>query len=449
MKDKNNQTEQENASFCLPSFCPKRLSRRTFLRGAGVALALPLLEAMTPSLAAGAEQLQSPRRMIAVCNNLGFVPDNFFPKNDGRDYQLSPYLQELAEVRDRFTVLEGVSHPGVDGSHASDVSFLTAAPNPAGGGFQNSVSLDQFIAGKLGPVTRFPSLTLGVNAQPGRRSLSWTQSGVLIPCEDKASEVYRRLFLRGTHDEVNAQVRRLRMGRSIMDAVGAESKSLERQLGLADRQRLDQFQTSVRDVERRLTENEAWTHRPKPKPPIPQPVDPADRTLFMEKSALMYQMARLAFETDSTRAITLLLDTNFTPSVELKEFDITDGYHNLSHHGKDPKKLAQLEAIDRHHLHLLKNFIQELQGKPDGEADLLANTAIIYGSNLGDANKHTTTNLPMLVAGGRFRHGQSLRFDRRNNYPLPNLFVSVLQQMGIEADRFAGSTGTMRGLEIV
>jgi len=364
---------------------------------------------------------------------------------------MSPYLQELAEVRDRFTVLDGVSHPGVSGSHASDVSFLTGAPGPGTGGFQNSVSLDQFVASKLGPVTRFPSLTLGVNAYPGRRSLSWTESGVLIPCEDSASEVYRRLFLRGSEADVKAQLNQLRLGQSIMDAVHQQSKALKRTLGKRDQQRLDQFETAVRDVERRLSENEGWAQRPKPKPPIAQPADPAERTQFMEKSSLMYQMAKLAFETDSTRAITLLLDTNYTPTVsdlEKSEVEITDGYHNLSHHGKNPKKLAQLEAIDRGHLRNLKSFIQELQGIEDGDTDLLANTAIIYGSNLGDANKHTTTNLPMLIAGGRFRHGQALRFDRTDNYPLTNLFVSVLQQMGIEAERFSTGTGTLRGLEL-
>jgi len=429
-----------------------RLDRRTFLRGTGVALTLPWLEAMSPAFARDAARTSQPRRMLAVCNNLGFVPDKFFPTSTGPEYALSPYLQELADIRERLTVLDGVSHPGVSGSHASDVSFLTAAPGPGTGGFKNSVSLDQFIAAKMGPQTRFPSLTLGVNAYPGRRSLSWTESGVLIPCEDSAAAVYRSLFLRGSDAEVEARINELRLGRSIMDVVGDQSRSLQRTLGPRDRQRLDQFQTAVRDVEQRLTENEAWAQRPKPEPPIPQPTDPAERTAFMQKSRLMYQMAKLAFETDSTRAVTLLLDTNYTPTVaDLSDTDgeNTDGDHNLSHHGKNPKKLAQLEAIDRNHLRLLKEFLQDLQSVTDGDADLLSNTAVIYGSNLGDANKHTTTNLPMLIAGGRFRHGQALRFDRENNYPLANLFVSVLQQMGIEAERFGSSTSTMRGLDTV
>lgn len=426
------------------------IPRRTLLRGAGAALSLPLLEAMTPAFARAnpaAADATPPRRMMAVCNNLGFVPDLFYPTDGAED---SSYLAELAGLRNRVTVLDGVSHPGVTGSHATDICFLTAATGPSGGGFRNSVSLDQFIAARVGHETRFPSLTLGVNAQPGRRSLSWTESGVLIPCEDKASDVYRRLFLRGTDAEVREQLLALRMGRSIMDSVGEQSKRLRQKLGAGDRDRLDQFETAVRDVERRLTENEEWIGKPKPEAPIPQPSDPDDRTQFMEKARLMFEMAKLAFETDSTRAITLLLDTNFTPSVsdlEDRNVEITDGYHNLSHHGKNPKKLAQLEAIDRGHFRQLRHFLDGLQSVEEGDVDLLANTATVYGSNLGDANKHTTTNMPVLVAGGRFRHGGTLRFDREDNYPLPNLFVSVLQQMGFEEEQFASSTGTMRGLE--
>ncbi len=226
------------------SFQSKRISRRQLLRGVGVAMALPMLDAMTPvfgkNTIASVSSVQSPKRMIAICNNLGLLPEMFFPKEDGKSYQLSPYLQVLARHRSRFSVFSGVSHPGVDGSHASDVSFLTAAPHPGSGGFKNSISLDQFIAGEIGDQTRFPSLTLGVNPKQGQRSLSWTDSGVLIPCQDKASDVYRQLFLQGTEAEVALQLRKLRMGESIMDTIAAQSKSFQRRLGTKDRERMDQ-----------------------------------------------------------------------------------------------------------------------------------------------------------------------------------------------------------------
>jgi len=171
-------------------------------------------------------------------------------------------------------------------------------------------------------------------------------------------------------------------------------------------------------------------------------------TDYMEKTRLMYQMARLAFETDSTRSITLLLDSNNSQTISIEGTEITDGYHNLSHHGKTEKKLKQLQAIDRNHMKLLGQLIADLKTTSDGEGSLLDNTMLMYGSNFGDANKHTTDNMPVILAGGGFEHGKHLAFDREQNYPLPNLFVSMLQGMSIETDRFASSTGTMTGMDL-
>ena len=356
----------------------RTLKRRTFLRGAGVAMALPLLESMTPVFAR-AKQPAPPRRMFAVCNNLGLLPDRFFPKTSGREYELSPYLTELKAYREDFTVLSGVSHPGVDGSHSSDVSFLTCAPHPGGGGFRNSISLDQFIAAKIGHLTRLPSISLGVNASVGRRSLSWTDAGVLIPCENRASSVYRKLFLQGSEDEIERQVRKLQLGESIMDTLAQESKSLTRRLSAADRDRLDQYTTAVREAEQRLVMARAWERKPKPKPAAPagMPNDPSNRNAFMQMTRLMYQMARLAFQTDSTRNITLLMDGNNSPAIKVTGTKITDGYHNLSHHGMNPDKLAQLDAIDREQMKLFGELIRDLKNVEEAEGNLLQNTVAI------------------------------------------------------------------------
>ena len=421
-------------------------SRRTFLRASGVALALPLLEAMRPAFSRAAAA-PPPRRMLGVCNNLGLLPDQFFPTAAGRDYPLSPYLQVLAEHRRDFTVFSGVSHPNVDGGHPADNCFLTAAPHPGNGGFRNSISLDQFVAQQLGNVTRFPTLTLGVNVSQGSKSLSWTEGGVLIPCMDKPSEVFKKLFLQGTPGEVDAQVRKLEVGRSIMDAVADETRSLERDLGARDRERLDQYFTGVRDLEKRLEASKEWERKPKPVVKAAPPTDPTDPREYMDKARLMYDMARLAFETDSSRAVTLMLDSANSPVLDIPGAEITDGYHSLSHHGKNAAKLTQLEAIDHEHMKLLGQLFTALKAAHEGSDTLLDRTMVLYGSNLGNANTHVTTNLPVLFAGGGFKHGQHLVFDTERNYPLPNLFVSMLQRMGIAADRFASSTGTMRGLD--
>lgn len=430
----------------------KALPRRSFLKGLGVGMALPMLDAMVPAVARAAEgsaaAAEPPRRMLAICNNLGLLPNQFFPQEAGRGYSLSPYLQTLRDYRDDFTVFSGVWHPDVDGGHPADNCFLTAAPHPGSGGFRNTISLDQYMAEQLGPLTRYPSLTLGVNVKQGQRSLSWTGSGVLIPCEESAAEVYKRLFLQGSKAEVDRQVKRLTQGQSIMDAVAGQTRDLAKKLGSRDRNRLDQYLTGVRELEKRLAMAREWEKRPKPKTDAPQPLDPEDPRAYMDKVRLMYDMARLAFESDSTRLVTLLLDSVNSPAIDVDGVDITDGYHNLSHHGKNKKKLAQLEAIDQWHMRLLAEMFGKLKGTREGNETLLDRTMILYGSNLGDANTHVTTNLPVLFAGGGFKHGQHLAFSKERNYPLPNLFVSMLQRMGIEADRFATSTGTMRGLEL-
>ena len=410
-------------------------------------MALPLLEAMRPAFSRAAAAAPKPRRMLGICNNLGLLPDRFFPATTGRDYQLSPYLEVLAAHRNDFTVFSGVSHPDVDGGHPADNCFLTAAPHPGSGGFRNTISLDQFAAQQIGHLTRFPSLTLGVNVAQGSRSLSWTGGGVLIPCEDKSSEVFKKLFLQGSAAEVNAQMRKLELGRSIMDAVADQTRSLQRDLGPRDRERLDQYFTGVRDLEKRLEASKEWERKPKPAVKSAPPKDPTDPREYMEKVRLMYDMVRLAFETDSTRAVTIMLDSVNSPVLEIPGASITDGYHSLSHHGKSAAKLGQLETIDREHMKQLGQLFAALKATKEGGEPLLDRSMIVYGSNLGNANTHVTTNLPVLFAGGGFKHGQHLAFDQERNYPLPNLFVSMLQRMGLEADSFASSTGTMRGLE--
>src|ERR1051325_6486746 len=280
------------------------LSRRKFLRGAGILLSLPWLDAMAPAfggvakrrIAADATPGGKPRRMIGICNNLGLLPEQFFPKESGRDYTLSPYLEGLKEFRNDFTVFSGVSHPDVDGGHPADNCFLTAAPHPGSAGFRNTISLDQYIGERIGHLTRFPSLTLGVNVQQGLRSLSWTGSGVLIPCEEKAADVFARMFLQGTKAEVDEQVRRLELGQSILDSVADQAKDLERKVGARDRTRLDQYFTSVRDLETRMAMSKEWENKPKPHVNASVPLDPASPKAYMEKVELMYTMARLASE---------------------------------------------------------------------------------------------------------------------------------------------------------
>ena len=431
----------------------RAISRRRFLQGTGILLSLPFLESMLPAFARAAESSSplapnaKPRRMFGICNNLGLLGDQFFPTGTGRDYVASPYLQLLAEHRNDFTVFSGVSHPNVDGGHPSDIAFLTAAPHPASSSFRNTISLDQHVAERIGVMTRFPSLTLAVNTST--RSLSWTGAGVAIPPEEKAAEVFKQLFLQGSPAEIEAQIRELDTGRSILDAVADQARALQRNVGPRDRDRLEQYFTSVRDLEHRLQTSKGWERKPKPVVTVPPPVDPTSNAQYMAKVKVMYDLVRLAFETDSTRSVTLMLNSVGTPVPEIAGERLTDDYHNLSHHGKAQDKLAQLQVLDTWHMKLLAGLLHDLKAVREDGDTLLDRTMVLYGSNFGDANAHSTTNLPTLFAGGGFRHGQHLAFNRDRNYPLPNLFVSMLQRLGLEEGRFASSTGRMDGLELI
>ncbi len=422
------------------------VSRRTVLRGLGVSLALPLLERMMPATSRAQETAQ-PRRMLLISNNLGVLPDPFFPAEAGADFRMSPYLQFLQEHREDFTVFSGLSHPGVRGGHSTENCFLTAAKGPTRSGFRNQISLDQFAAETVGHLTRFPTLNLGVNIVKSFRSLSWTRGGALLPAEDRASAVFRKMFVQGSRDEIEQRLHELRTGGSILDAVETDMHQFASRFGKNDRQRLDQYFTSVRALEQRLLVSGEWEKRPKPKIDQEPPKDPASNSEFFDKYRLMLSMAKLAIETDSTRIVTIMVDAFATNRFELNDGELTtDGYHNLSHHGRATEKVRQLEQADRRQMALLRELVNELALSNDGSGRLLDNTMLLFGSNMGDANTHDNTNLPILLAGGGFRHGQHLAFNRDANTPLCNLFVSMLQRMDVEVDAFGSSTGSLAGL---
>ncbi|MEQ8790225.1 MAG: DUF1552 domain-containing protein [Pirellulaceae bacterium] len=420
-----------------------QLHRRTFLRAAGVSLALPLLDGMSRRTRAGSAEDEVPRRMVCICTPLGLHAPNLFPETAGRDYESTPYLDVLKDFRDDMTVVSGLSHPGVEQGHDSISSFLTAAEHPEQrAGFRNTISLDQLAADHIGMRTRFPSLAMSAEGF----SLSWTRSGALVPSDTSPSKLFARLFLEGRPDEMQAQVRRLRDGQSILDRIGEQSRRIEAGLGAADREKLDEYFSSVRELEQRLAVSEEWSKKPKPKVDAPQPRDVENPADLVGRTKLMFDITHLALQTDSTRLITImLLGTSLVPPIR----GVSDGHHNLSHHGRDPKKLEQLAIVESEMLGQFQELLAKLaQSKEDGDR-LLDRTMVYLGSNLGNASSHSCRNLPVLLAGGGFRHGQHLAFDPVSPPPLSNLYVSMLQRLGVESDHFGTSTGTLTGLEAV
>lgn len=413
-----------------------RLSRRTLLRGAGVALALPLLDAMTStpgSAARGAEQAAQPRRMVCIETNMGILPQFFFPEQTGQDWTATPYLEKLAGHRDNMTIFSGVSLPGVTGGHAAEKCFLTGTPHPERGGFRNWVSLDQVAAEQIGNETRHPALTLAMSSE-GNQTLSFTRSGAPITAERSPKRLFQKLFVQGRPEEIEANLEAIRQGRSMLDFVGEQSKRLNRALSPSDQRRMDQYLTSVRELEQRLQKMEAWERRPKPVVNEPPPTDIEDNRQFVEKTKLMFGVMKLALETDSTRIITLFIDTVVI--------------HNITHHGNRPEVIAELRAKEEAQFAALGGFLDGLADLKEQGESLLDRTMVLYGTCMGSANSHSNQNLPVLLAGGGFRHGQHLAFDKENNYPLSNLYLTMLHRLGIETPSFSTSKGTMTGLEL-
>ena len=408
------------------------LNRRAFLRATGFTLALPLLEAMQPAFGAAAAGAK-PRRMVCIQTNMGILPQFFFPEKTGRDYALSPYLERLKAHREQMTVFSGVSHPGVTGAHAAEKCFLTGTPHPERGGFRNWVSLDQFAAEQVGNLTRYPSLSLAMSSEGGS-TLSYTRSGAPIPAEKSPKKLFQRLFVQGKPQEVAANVEALRQGRSMLDFIGGQAKRLNRSLSAGDRERMDQYFTSVRELERRLHSSEEWEQKPKPVVTAKAPEDIEDGREFVAKTRLMFDVMKLALETDSTRLITLFIDTTVI--------------HNITHHGNRPEVIAELRTKEEGQFDALNDFLSALSGAKEEGETLLDRTMVLYGTPMGSANSHSNVNLPMLLAGGGFKHGQHLAFDKENNYPLANLYLSMLQRLGMQTDAFSTSKGTMRGLEL-
>lgn len=417
-----------------------KLQRRTFLRATGVSLALPFLDAFTVRQA-NANSQATPRRMVCINTPLGLHPALFFPKKAGADYEPTPYLDVLKEFRSDFTVISGLSHPDVGPSHDSNQSFLTTAPHPERrAGFKNSISLDQFAAEHLYGQTRFPTLTLSCEGA----GLSWTKSGAPVPTEDWPSAVFAKLFLEGGPEEVRAQARRLADGQSVLDSVREQARKMKENLGVADREKLDEYFTSVRELEQRLKLAEAWSKKPKPKVTAKPPVNIQNGADLVGKSRLWFDLMHLALQTDSTRLITLqLLGTSSVPPIP----GVNQGHHDLSHHGQDPAKIAQLKTLEIEKLRTLNDFLNQLKATKEQGESLLDRTMVYFSSNLGDASKHSVKNLPIILAGGGFKHGRHLAFDENKNPPLGNLYVSMLQRLGIEAGKFGSGNATLSGLE--
>lgn len=412
------------------------LDRRTLLRGAGIALTLPFLESRLPRTAVAAtNQNGSPRRLVCVGNHLGFYPGNFFPQAAGKDFVPTSTLKPLDTHRDDLTVFSHLDH-GLNGGHKAVQGFLTSIKKEEAAGFpEKNISLDQAAAEHVGSSTRFPSINTGID---GGTDMCWSRAGVHVPPINNPATLFRGLFVNSAKSEREAERTRLKHRASVLDALRDSASALDRTLNAADRDKLDQYLTSVRDVERRLQMSKAWLDRPKPKSPIDEILD--EERQHIDEVALLYDLMALALQTDSTRVATLETGLGFRTA----ELDL-GSYHGLSHHSKSEDRIGQLQVVEAFLTKKLSDFISRLK-----EAQIFDNTMIVFGSGMSDGSTHSNRNLPVLLAGGGFKHQGHVvcPTEQHKRVPLSNLWLSVLQWFGSEQDRFGRSTGTFSPMEI-
>ena len=412
------------------------INRRTFLRASGVAMALPLLESMSPAFARAAAT--PPRRMVNVCNTLGLYSESWFPKAAGTGYEATEYLSLIDQHRSQYTLFSGYAHEEQSGRqpHNSEITWLTAARRPGLDGFRNTISLDQVAANHLGYTTRYPSIVLGTASA---QSQSYTRSGAMVPAETSPAKLFEQLFLQGTPEEVEREAQSLNDGGSILDRLKSETSALRRRVSASDQQKLDAYFDAVRTAEQELGEVKAWQQRTKPTVDQARPDDVDDVADLIGRIKAMFYMIPLILETDSSRVVSVMIhDHGAIPQVQGVSVD----HHNLSHHGQDDAKIGQLKRIETEIVEAVGGLLNELAARNDSDGNLLDSTTVLFGSNLGNANAHTSHDLPILLAGGGYQHGGHIVHEGENA-PLCNLFVTLLQTMGVETDVFGQSTGTL------
>lgn len=407
-------------------------NRRQFLRGTGVALTLPFFASVTKASSA---PNRDPRRLVCVGNHLGFYPGNFFPESGGDDYVATSTLKPLDPHRDQFTVFSHLDHE-LNGGHKAVEGFLTSIKKEEAAGFpEKNLSLDQAAAEYVGSATRFPSINTGINTGT---DMCWTRAGIHVPPINNPAKLFQALFVNPSASERKTDRIRLAHRASVLDALRESADALNRTLNTADQNKLDQYLTSVRDVERRLQMSKEWVDRPKPDPMIDEVFN--EERQHIDELALFYDLMALALQTDSTRVTTLETGLGFrTSELEL------DSYHGLSHHGKSPDRLGQLQIVEAFMTTKLSDFITRLK-----EAEVFDNTLIVFGSGMSDGSIHSNRNLPVLLAGGGLKHRGHLICpeEQQKRVPLSNLWLSVLNWFGSDRERFGRSTGTFSPMEI-
>ena len=414
------------------------INRRNFLKASGVAIALPFMPSALS--AKEAKKHKNIKRMVCVHQCLGYEAAGFFPKGFGKDYKISKTLSPLEKNRDKFTVFTGLEH-GVTGGHYAEHAFLTGVHIYDAKKYkEGNISVDIRAAEHVGFATRFPSLHLALPGGVGRYDrTSWTRSGVSVPMNDKIDLVFNKLFMEESLEARKKKQQVLEENSSVIDAVLGQSKDVSRKLNKDDKVKMDEFLTSLRDTEKKIQALHKWVLAPKPKVDKMEAVPTDIKELF----PLYYDLMTLALRTDSTRVVALQLPV--TNNVYSDLDGVHEGYHLLSHHGKQKSRLEQLYTIEKYHMTIFNDFINKLQGIKEENGNMLDNTIILHGAGMGNGSSHSNRNLPVLLAGGGLKHGEHRNMYNHEKIPtqLCDLYLSMLHWFGVETDVFGTSRGTI------
>ncbi len=443
------------------------LSRRTVLRGLGATVALPFLECMTPLTRAAAAASKPPVRLMFHWIGTATNMEEWFPKDDGPNYTISPALQPLARVREHFSVISGTrnfsqldyGNQGYVGGHNSGLVWLAGTGKRTGPGptdIKPGWSADQVAAKHIGQDTKFPSLQLGIY-KSGFHILSWSENGTPLPTMSSPLEIYQSLFAPKNPKEIEAFKANLAQKQSLLDLVTASRHDLERRLGRADKEKIDQYLTSIRELETGFERDAKWIDVPPAKIDVKAPAPETAK----EKSAwfsTMFDLIRLAFQTDTTRVVAF---AGYGPNGDDFSFipGVTELWHPISHHNQDKNKLAQMTKINAYISEQLASFYEKMHASKEADgSSLLDNSLLLSGDSMTDG-QHWGGNYPLILAGhagGRLKQGQHLRFCETPNYsqaawplarvPTANLYLSMLKYAGVPIESFADSTEPLQGL---
>lgn len=444
----------------------KSLSRRTLLRGVGSALALPLLDAMSPALAGPARTAgKAPLRMAFLYVPNGIIMKDWTPAAEGAGYELTKTLSSLEPFRGDMLVMSGLDHYNGQslgdgaGDHArAGATWLTGVhpKKTPGADIQGGISVDQIVAREIGKETALRSLELGLednkmvgNCDSGyscaySNTISWSSPNTPVPPEVNPRAVFERLFGDGETTDPAVRAVQARQDRSILDFVRADTARLGNDLGAGDKRKLTQYLEAVREIERRIqkAEEQSASAGPMPAMEAPAGIPPT----FEEHIQLMFDLMTIAFQTDQTRVITMMIGRE-GGNRTYRSIGVPDAHHGLSHHFNDASKIERLQKIDKHHVDMFSQFLKRLKETPDGDGTLLDHSMIVYGSSISDGNRHDHLNLPAILAGGgngRVRGGRHVRY--KKGTPMTNLYLTMLDAAGVRPEKIGDSTGQIEHL---